>query len=137
MLLTKYKLLGKDKQGGAGVSTSSARLSGDPDHSADDPCETLGKPLAQVMTLLGKRWTGVVLTTLMQGPVYFSDLKRAIPGINDRILNERLVELAAMRLVTRTVVDGRPVRVRYEVTEHGAAMKPALAELARWAENHL
>ncbi len=100
-------------------------------------CETLGEPLSQVMTLLGKRWTGVVWSTLLQGPVYFSDLKRGIPGINDRILNERLVELADLDLVTRTVIDGRPIRVRYELTEHGAAIRPALGELTRWAEEHL
>ncbi len=104
---------------------------------SSDACETLGEPLSRVMTLLGKRWTGVVWSTLMQGPVFFSDLKRGIPGISDRILNERLVELAELNLVTRTVLDGRPIRVRYELTEHGAAIRPALDELTRWAEKHL
>lgn len=102
-----------------------------------DACETLSEPLSQVMTLLGKRWTGVVWSTLMQGPVYFSDLRRGIPGINDRILNERLVELVDLGLATRTVIDERPIRVRYELTERGAAIRPALAELTRWAEEHL
>ncbi|GAB7037171.1 MULTISPECIES: winged helix-turn-helix transcriptional regulator [Catenuloplanes] len=101
------------------------------------PCETLSEPLSQVMTLLGKRWTGVVWGTLMQGPVYFSDLKRSIPGINDRILNERLVELVALGLATRTVIDDRPIRVRYALTERGSAIRPALDELARWAVEHL
>ena len=105
--------------------------------SSDDDCETLGEPLSQVMTLLGKRWTGVVWSTLIQGPVYFSELRRSIPGINDRILNERLVELVALGLATRTVIDGRPIRVRYELTEHGAAIRPALDELTRWAQEHL
>ncbi|WP_212993775.1 winged helix-turn-helix transcriptional regulator [Actinoplanes auranticolor] len=105
--------------------------------AAGGACETLSEPLSQVMTLLGKRWTGVVWSTLMQGPVYFSDLKRGIPGINDRILNERLVELVDLGLATRTVVDDRPIRVRYELTEHGAAIRPALAELTRWAQDHL
>jgi DNA-binding HxlR family transcriptional regulator len=108
---------------------------GDPD--AGNACAALSKPLAQVMTMLGKRWTGVVLSTLMQGPVFFSDLKRGIPGIGDRILNERLQEFIELGLVTRTVIDGPPTRVRYAVTEHGAAIRPALAELAHWAENHL
>ncbi|WP_305787239.1 winged helix-turn-helix transcriptional regulator [Symbioplanes lichenis] len=105
--------------------------------AAGDPCETLSEPLSRVMTLLGKRWSGLVLSTLLQGPVFFSDLKRAIPGISDRILNERLVELGELGLVTRTVLDGRPVRVRYEVTEHGGAIRPALAALTLWAEAHL
>ena len=102
-----------------------------------DACETLSEPLSRVMALLGKRWTGVVWSTLMQGPVYFSDLKRGIPGISDRILNERLVELVGLGLAVRTVIDGRPIRVRYELTEHGAAIRPALTELTRWAEEHL
>ncbi|MFG1606406.1 winged helix-turn-helix transcriptional regulator [Actinoplanes sp. NPDC049265] len=105
--------------------------------SSGDPCEDLGEPLSRVMTMLGKRWTGMVLSTLMQGPAYFSDLKRAIPGISDRILNERLIELAELDLVTRTVLDGRPIRVRYQLTEHGVAMRSALGELTRWAIEHL
>jgi len=102
-----------------------------------DACETLGDPLARVMTLLGKRWSGVVLSTLMAGPVFFNELRRAIPGISDRVLQERLLELAGLDLVERTVVDGRPIRVRYELTEHGQALRPAIEELARWAEAHL
>lgn len=107
------------------------------DQASSDACETLSEPLARVMTLLGKRWSGVVLSTLMQGPVHFNELKRAIPGINDRILNERLVEFVDLGLVERTVLDAGPIRVRYELTEHGAAMRPAISELTRWAEHHL
>jgi DNA-binding HxlR family transcriptional regulator len=107
------------------------------DDAARNACETLSAPLAQVMTLLGKRWTGVVLSTLMQGPVYFTELRQGIPGISDRILNERLLELAELNLVERTVLQGRPVRVRYELTEHGAALRPAINELTLWAEEHL
>ena len=84
------------------------------------------------MTLLGKRWTGVVLGSFMQGPAHFADLRRSIPGISDRVLNERLLELATLDLVTRTVVDGRPIRVRYELTEHGYAIRPAIEALAAW-----
>lgn len=102
-----------------------------------DACEVLGEPLARVMTLLGKRWTGVVLGTLMQGPVHFNDLRRRIPGISDRLLNERLLELAGLGLASRTVVAGPPLRVRYELTEHGYAVRPAIDELTRWAEAHL
>ncbi len=107
-----------------------------PDGSLSD-CERLGEPLSQVLALLGKRWTGFVLGTLMQGPAYFNALRRGIPGISDRVLNDRLVELAALGLVRRTVVDLPPLRVRYELTEDGVAMGPALDELTRWAEGHL
>lgn len=105
--------------------------------SSGEACETLGDPLSRVMTLLGKRWTGVVLATLMGGPVNFSELRRGIPGISDRVLNERLTELAAENLVSRTVLEGPPLRVRYELTDHGYALRPAIDELTRWAEAHL
>jgi DNA-binding HxlR family transcriptional regulator len=118
-------------------STPRTPLFADRDPAPNNACDTLSEPLSQVMTMLGKRWTGVVLSTLMQGPVFFSDLKRGIPGIGDRMLNERLQEFVELGLVTRTVIDGPPTRVQYEVTEHGAAIRPALSELARWAENHL
>src|SRR3954468_931260 len=95
-----------------------------------EACETLGEPLSRVMTLLGKRWSGVVLSTLMQGPAYFNDLRRSIPGISDRVLQERLLEFATLDLVARTVEE-RPIRVRYELTEHGLALRPAIGELAR------
>lgn len=100
-------------------------------------CESLSEPLARVMTLLGKRWTGLILGTLMQGPAFFNELKRGIPGISDRILTDRLVQLAELGLITRSVVESPSLRVRYELTDHGAAMRPALDELAKWAEGHL
>jgi DNA-binding HxlR family transcriptional regulator len=118
-------------------STRSSRTSEATATSASDACEVLGEPLARVMTLLGKRWTGVVLGTLMQGAVHFNDLRRGIPGISDRLLNERLLELASLDLVTRTVVEGPPLRVQYELTPHGYALRPAIDELTQWAETHL
>jgi DNA-binding HxlR family transcriptional regulator len=100
-------------------------------------CAEVGEPLSRVMTLLGKRWTGVLLGTLMQGPAYFNDLRRGIPGISDRLLNERLLELTGLGLVTRTVFEGPPLRVQYQLTEHGYAIRPAIDELTWWAETHL
>ena len=101
------------------------------------PCEAIEEPLSRVMTLLGKRWSGMVLGTLMQGPAFFGELRRAIPGLSDRVLTERLTELAAFGLVSRTVLEGPPLRVQYALTPDGAAMRPALETLAQWAATHL
>lgn len=118
-------------------NTRATRLFTDGGHGDQGACDSLSEPLARVMTMLGKRWTGVVLSTLMQGPVHFNELRRGIPGISDRVLNERLLELVELRLVTRSVVEGPPVRVRYQLTDHGLAMRPAITELTKWAELHL
>jgi len=87
--------------------------------------------------LLGKRWIGVVLGTLSGGPAGFRALARAVEGISDSMLSDRLGELTAAGLVERTVTDGPPVSVRYGLTDAGAALLPALEEIGRWAERYL
>lgn len=67
----------------------------------------------------------------------FADLRRAIPGISERMLSDRLTELGAATLVVREVDEGPPLRVSYRLTDAGAALEPALQELAAWAEKHL
>jgi DNA-binding HxlR family transcriptional regulator len=100
-------------------------------------CEPLGEPLAQVMSLLGKRWAGMILSTLMQGPLRFNEIKRTVPGISDRVLTERLSEFQDLQLVTRTVTEASPVRVEYTLTDKGEALRPAITALTRWAEKNL
>lgn len=87
--------------------------------------------------LLGKRWTGVVLGTLSGGPTGFRALTRAVEGISDSVLSDRLAELTDAGLVTRTVSDGPPLSVTYALTDSGRALLPALAQISRWAEDHL
>ncbi|MBF4588294.1 winged helix-turn-helix transcriptional regulator [Curtobacterium sp. VKM Ac-2887] len=100
-------------------------------------CEPVGKPLSRVMTLLGKRWAGMILSALMQGSLRFNEIKRAVPGVSDRILIERLGEFQELQLVARTVTETSPVRVEYALTDRGEAMRPAITELTRWAEQNL
>ncbi|MFF7884141.1 winged helix-turn-helix transcriptional regulator [Streptomyces sp. NPDC020794] len=93
--------------------------------------------ITRVFQLLGKRWNGPIMSVLITGPTYFADLRRAIPGISERMLSNRLTELAATELVVREVDKGPPLRVSYQLAEAGAALEPALKELAQWAKAHL
>ncbi|MFE5920829.1 winged helix-turn-helix transcriptional regulator [Streptomyces sp. NPDC056468] len=95
------------------------------------------KHLPAVIQLLGKRWTGPIVSVLTAGPAYFVALRRAIPGISERMLSDRLTELAAAGLVVREVYEGPPLRVVYRLTEAGAALEPALTALGLWAQEHL
>ncbi|MFE7595449.1 winged helix-turn-helix transcriptional regulator [Kitasatospora sp. NPDC057512] len=102
------------------------------------PCRNADLALTRVFTLLGKRWTGMLLGVLTNGgPAYFSELRRAVPGISERMLSDRLTELAEAGLVVREVDAGPPLRVSYRLTEAGVALKPALTELAVWADRYL
>ncbi len=86
--------------------------------------------LARAFRFLGKRWNGILLGTLVQGPAGFAQLRRAVPGISDSVLSERLSELCAAGLVERTVDAGPPVSVTYQVTgsRNGAGTRPARAQ---------
>jgi len=78
-----------------------------------------------------------VVAVLTGGPARFAELRRAIPGISERMLSDRLTELADHGLVTREVLDGPPLGVSYRLTPAGMALNPALGELTRWAHEHL
>ena len=98
---------------------------------------TCDAALARAFGFLGKRWNGVLLGTLIEGPAGFAELKRAVAGISDSVLSERLTELCAADLVQRRVDAGPPVAVTYTVTEAGWALLPALEALASWARQNL
>lgn len=87
----------------------------------------------RAVELIGRRWTGAIVRTLMRGPLRFNELLAAIPGISDRLLTERLRELEACDVVLREVRPESPVRVTYELTQCGAELEPALIEIERWA----
>lgn len=95
------------------------------------------RALVHAFGFLGKRWNGIILGTLMEGSASFSELRRAIGGISDSVLSERLAELGVAGLVSRTVDSGPPLAVTYALTGSGTALLPALTELTTWARANL
>jgi DNA-binding HxlR family transcriptional regulator len=93
--------------------------------------------LTRAFGFLGKRWNGQLLATLLSGPSGFSDLKRAVVGISDSVLSERLTELSKAGLVQRTVSEGPPVAVEYKLTVSGEGLAPAIQALGDWAAKNL
>jgi len=91
----------------------------------------------QAVELVGRRWTGAILRVLMDGPLRFSEVAQAIPELSDRLLSERMKELELRGLVTRTVIPGPPLQVRYELSEMGAELEPAFDEIQTWARRWL
>ena len=102
-----------------------------------DQAHECDERLTRAFALLGKRWSGVILGLLLQGPARFAVLARTIPGISERMLSDRLNELARAGLIDRTVLDGPPLGVVYELTESGRAIGPGLLRLGDWAERYM
>ena len=84
--------------------------------------------------LIGRRWSGAIISVMLSGPQCFNELLSAVPGLSDRLLSERLRELEAEGLVRRTVRPGPPVRVSYELTPAGESLKPVVESLGKWAQ---
>lgn len=88
----------------------------------------------RALELIGRRWTGVIVFVMTQGPKRFSDFREAIPDLSDRMLSERLKELEAEGLVRREVLQERPVQVRYHLTQIGHDLAPVFGAIGQWAQ---
>lgn len=86
------------------------------------------------ISILGKRWTGLLLDALMDGPKRFCELTTLVEGLSDRVLSDRLRELETEDVVKRVVYPQIPVRVEYQLTEKGRALKPVIDAIHVWAK---
>jgi len=103
----------------------------------DDAAPACDTAITLAFSVLGKRWNGMILSVLGSGVTSFVGLRKAVSGISDTVLAERLLELTDTGLVTRAVADGPPVTVRYELTVAGAELVPTISQLGLWATRHL
>ncbi len=85
-------------------------------------------------TLLSKRWVGLIINQLMEGAKRFSLLESEIQ-VSGKVLSERLKELEAEDIITRTVYAEVPVRVEYALTKKGYALKPVMDAIDQWSQN--
>ena len=84
--------------------------------------------------ILGKRWTGLIIRVLMNGPMRFKDISNHIPGMSDRMLAERFKELETAGIVVRRVYPEMPIRIEYELTEKGKALRSVMDEVQKWSD---
>ncbi|WP_277345879.1 helix-turn-helix domain-containing protein [Paenibacillus sp. HB172176] len=85
--------------------------------------------------LLGKKWIGLIIRVLLGGPKRFKELKEQIPEMSDKMLTDRLKELEALEIVSRTVYPEMPVRIEYDLTEKGHDLEPVIESIQKWGEN--
>lgn len=84
------------------------------------------------MEIVGKRWTGAIMLAISRGARRFGQIVRLVDGLSDRLLSQRLKELTAQGLVTRTVVPTTPAYSEYELTPLGQQLIEAMQPLALW-----
>jgi DNA-binding HxlR family transcriptional regulator len=96
----------------------------DPDTAAD---------IRRILDLIGDKWSLLVMKSLGDATVRFMDLRRAIPGISQRMLTLTLRQLERDGLVVRTVYPTIPPKVEYRVTDLGMTLQESILGLISWA----
>ncbi|MEH7334203.1 helix-turn-helix domain-containing protein [Neobacillus drentensis] len=87
--------------------------------------------------IIGKKWMGLIIHTLMEEPKRFSEIHAYIPDLSKRMLNERIKELEDCGIVLRNVITDRPVRTEYSLTKKGTELGRALKTVEDWANKWL
>src|SRR6266513_764091 len=90
----------------------------------------------EVLKLVGDKWSLLLIFSLSGGPRRFSELKRSVEGISQRMLTLTLPGLERDGLVTRTVYPTVPPRVDYELTKLGHSLLDPVSSLALWARQN-
>ena len=103
-------------------------------HAPDD---VLQCPMEATLDLIGGKWKGVILFRLDEKMRRFNELERLVCKISPRTLTKQLRELENDGLVDRKVYAEVPPRVEYRLTTKGESLRPVLAALRTWGEEHL
>src|SRR5712672_3440493 len=104
-----------------------------PQPHLDSDCRGVASILARV----GDKWSVFVIMLLGNGPKRFSEIKRLVGGISQRMLTLTLRGLERDGLVNRTQFPTIPPRVDYELTELGQSLWEAVKPLGQWAQSHV
>ena len=88
----------------------------------------------QAIEIIGRRWTGAIVRSMLAGTGRFGEILAAVPGLSDRLLSERLKELELEGIVERNVVPSTPVRIEYSLTEKGKGLAAVVHAVSDWVE---
>lgn len=94
-------------------------------------------PVAMAAEILCARWTIVVLRELIAGSTRFNELRRGAPRMSPALLSQRLKELEAAGIVTRSASAGDPGVLEYRLTESGRELTPIVEAFGRWGQRRI
>lgn len=93
-------------------------------------------PIEKTLSVIGKKWTVLILRDLMVGTRRFGELLNSLEGISPKTLSERLKELEEGGVVHRQVFPEIPPRVEYSLTEKGRSLGGILEAMMEWGSRH-
>ena len=93
-------------------------------------------PIQSAITLIGGKWKLPILYNLREGKKRFNELKRALPGVTQKMITHQLREMERDGLIVRKVYAEVPPKVEYSLTPIAKKLEPILASLCAWGSEH-
>jgi DNA-binding HxlR family transcriptional regulator len=102
-----------------------------------EPATDDDSPVAAVIELTRRKWTRAIIERLLaQERLRYNELSERIDGISDKVLSESLEALEDHQLVRREIIEDRPVKVEYSLTEAGAALEEVITAVDEWTDTY-
>ena len=118
------------------MSVSKKALSGNHhEHARPNPVE--GCPLTAALAAIGGKWKLIIVYFLAESPKHFAALRKAIPGISQKVLTQQLRELISDGIVNREAKGAAPAPVEYSLTDYGQSVLPLVEDVRVWGHAHL
>ena len=102
--------------------------------SAD--CDLLLLAVQDTLDVMGGKWKLKILIVLFYGDTHFMELKRRVTGIGRKMLSQELKNLESNGLITRTVMDTRPITVNYQLTAYSDSLRGIIEDMGKWGIHH-
>ena len=96
-----------------------------------------GCPLTAALAAIGGKWKMIIVYWLAESPKHFAALRKAMPGISQKVLTQQLRELMNDGLVNRDPKGAVPAPVEYSLTDYGRSIVPLIEDVRVWGRTHL
>ena len=93
-------------------------------------------PVATTVGLIGNKWKLLIIRNLLVGTQRFSELKRTIPGISQKVLTDNLRSMEADGIIERKVYAEVPPKVEYSLSPLGDSMRPIIKAMETWGTEY-
>jgi len=118
------------------MSASKKALSGNHhEHARPNPVQ--GCPLTAALAAIGGKWKLIIVYFLAESPKHFAALRKAMPGISQKVLTQQLRELISDGIVNREAKGAVPAPVEYSLTDYGRSVLPLVEDVRLWGRAHL
>src|SRR5262245_10311889 len=96
-----------------------------------------GCPLTAALAAMGGKWKLIIVYWLAESPKHYAAIRRAMPGISQKVLTQQLRELESDKIVRRLQTGTPPARVYYSLTDYGRSLLPLLENVRVWGRVHI